>query len=566
MRKLLPILLLCVVVPSSIVAKSLSNREKRKIYMDVINAVEIYEHSATVRDNGSKYNFINMFRTPQTRIYCDLLDYHSGDGKIEVLEYLDLLSQKNLVEVKIHDLQRGGLYRKDDEWHMKVSFLKQLNYMDENEVWFSSKEYYGNDYHITMDFVYDESKQRCYVADIDGVMESKNAHLPQNFMVILYSSEKDEKLKVRDFSVESASSNKPRKSSYGPLQFNEFKQAYVRPNDVRPWNDNIHIKYDTLAKSKNYDYVKLKYRRSIWRAKLRYSYALQGAYDAYKKGRENIFDGFKKKDMFKKDRKIAGTNLSYSSSAHEVGLDLGITFSMGRSTQMGFYAGAAWQMSEISFFSTEKMSYKITSYSYNNTQSDFNENDSRPEKITHSYSDMSASQTVSYQDLVVPAYLGFDHRFGNAVSLTWSIGAKLYFNMKRETLSLKLLYDKQTFKQTSTSNEKITYEEEYDKFLYKHTFTTPKTPPISLTASLGLNFNLYKRYIYLSTKVGYEYGIKDVHSSQGGEFYVNSGSGKHYPLVYSAQLDRDVATHSIVDCVSYSHNALWLEAGLIFKF
>ena len=174
-------MLLSVVVPLTISAKPLSNREKRRIYADVINAVEVYELSATVRDDGSKYNFINLFKSPKARIYCDLMDYHSEDGKIEVLEYIDLLSKKNLVEVDIKSLSRGKLQQRNDGWHMTVSFFKKLNYMDENDVWFSSEEYYNNDYRITMDFVYDEDAQRCYVAAIDGNIESDRKHLPQQF-------------------------------------------------------------------------------------------------------------------------------------------------------------------------------------------------------------------------------------------------------------------------------------------------------------------------------------------------------------------------------------------------
>ena len=552
MKRVLLILLLSVVASSTITAKSLSNREKRRIYADVINAVEVYELSATVRDDGSKYNFINLFKSPKARIYCDLMDYHSEDGKIEVLEYIDLLSKKSLVEVDVKNLSRGKLQQRNDGWHMTVSFFKKLNYMDENDVWFSSEEYYQNDYRITMDFVYDENLKRCYIADIDGSIESNKKHLPQQFAVVQYSSEKDLKIKVSDF-MSKAVDEKTASKRNNSLQFNEFKQAYANPVDIQPWNDNIHIKYDTLAKSKSYNLVKLKYNRTPWRAKLRFAYAVDGAYEVYGKSKRAFWE-----PSIKLDDKI-----KHTSKAYELGLDLGITFSMGRSTQMGFYVGAAMQNSEISI-SQKNMTYDFTTYSYKKGNLGFNENDSRGTTITHKYDIKSAKEQINYTDLVVPVYFGFDHRLANVLSLTWSVGAKVYFNMKT-TYSYRLTGNR------TTDSKTVEIDGIYDSFLYSNNyyyapnqlFNGRSGYSVSAMASLGFNFNLYKRRIYFSTKVGFEYGISEIHSSDGNALF---DGVKNYPLVYSGNSDKDVATRSFMDCVSFRHRAIWLDAGLIFKF
>ena len=40
-----------------------------------------------------------------------------------------------------------------------------------------------------------------------------------------------------------------------------------------------------------------------------------------------------------------------------------------------------------------------------------------------------------------------------------------------------------------------------------------------------------------------------------------------YPLVPSgADINKNVATRSFVDCISIYRQALWIEAGLMFKF
>ena len=555
MKRVLLVLLLSVVVPLTISAKPLSNREKRRIYADVINAVEVYELSATVRDDGSKYNFLNLFKSPKARIYCDLMDYHSEDGKIEVLEYIDLLSKKNLVEVDIKSLSRGKLQQRNDGWHMTVSFFKKLNYMDENDVWFSSEEYYNNDYHITMDFVYDEDAQRCYVASIDGNIESDRKHLPQQFMVIQYSSENDNKLKIGDFMSNTVSEKASLKRTT-PLQFNEFKQAYARPIDIMPWNDNIHIKYDTLATTKSYNYIKLKYNKTPWRAKLRFAYALTGAYDIYGKSKRLFWESTTPYDK----------NIRSKSKAYEYGLDLGITFSMGHSTQMGFYMGAAMQNSEISISQEKDMIYNYTTYTYKkpNNNNGFNENDTRPNTITHKYNITSAKEQINYTDLVVPVYFGFDHRLANVLSLTWSVGAKMYINMKTA-------YSYHLAGNRTTDNQKITIDGVYDSFLFNsdynyaphQLFNGYSGYSVSALATFGFNFNLYKRRIYFSTKVGFEYGITEIHSSEGNVLFDGTSN---YPLVYSGNSEKDVATRSFMDCVSFRHRAIWLDAGLIFKF
>lgn len=520
MKRVLLILLLFVVLPLTTIAQSLSNRARRTIYTDVINAIECYEMSATVRDEGAKYNFLNLFRSPDTRIYCDLMDYYSTDNKIEVLEYLDLLAKKSLVEVEIKNIVKGKPVLKNDGWHVQVSFFKTVNYIDENEVWFSSEQYYDNDYQVTIDFVYDENDRRCYIADIDGRMMSDKKHLPKDFVVLQYNSPKDYKLKLQDKKQ---------------LVFNEFKQAYVMPADIRPWNDNIHIKYDTVAKSLNYNLMKLRYKATPWRAKLRFAYAVDGMYR-----------------LTENPNKV-----QHKSTAYEMGLDLGITFSMGRSTQVGLYSGAAIQNSEISF-SLNDMKYTLNGYTYKpQTGVDFNWSDEG--SGTTRYYELSATEGVKYTDLVIPLYLGFDHRLANVVTLNWNVGAKMYLNMSTKVTPYHL---KGSVKVDNKEPDVI--DSDYQRFLFPSSYGVPQYS-FSLAGSMGLSFNLYKRYIYLNTKAGYEFGLGEVHSSSNSLLY-DTQTGSHYPLVYSESSEQDVATRSFMDCVSYSRRAIWVEMGLIFKF
>jgi hypothetical protein len=66
-------------------------------------------------------------------------------------------------------------------------------------------------------------------------------------------------------------------------------------------------------------------------------------------------------------------------------------------------------------------------------------------------------------------------------------------------------------------------------------------------------------------QVGYEYGFAKIHTSKESKLFDDNAG--IYPLVPSgSDINANVATRSFLDCISYRRQALWLEAGLMFKF
>lgn len=543
MKKVLLLFCLIGLMPSILMAQQLTNRERRRINIEVLKALNQYEATQTLRGDVSKYQFLDLFENQDTLIYCDLLDYATNDDKINLQTYVDLLSKKTFVEARIKDVVKLNPQRRDDGWHTQVSFEKTLDYIDENEVWFSSKEYYRAPYQITIDFVYNEDDERCYIADISGNVESSELRLPKKFMVVQYQSEEDTKMRLQ---------NKEEEEEY--LVFNDFQQTFVKGEEIKPWKDDHRLKYDTLATADNYNLVKLKHRKTPWRLQLRYGYAPKGIYEI-----TSPIDG-----------------LQSNSSGYEIGLDIGITFSLGAGS-MGFFVGAGMQQSNISL-SHNNIRYSQTA-SYTPSDNNFNSEDVlNGYSVVRNYSISLAEENISYTDIVVPVSLVVEPRLFKAMYLTFNVGAKLYLNQNTSISPLHIIGNAKVGNETNDQN----ISGDYSNFIYPCSYSPDTTmellksiglskASLSLIGSVGFNFNLWENHILLTTKVGYEYGLANVYSQKFAQnhahiFPSSTDSNPFTPILYSDAEKKYVAAYSLMGFTAAKRQALWLEGGLMFKF
>lgn len=530
MRKILSVLLLCSAIPFIAGAQTLSNKDKRKMNMLIYEAISNYERYSSLYDINARYGFIDLFESPSTVIYCDLLDRMSTYQEVPVETYVDMLSQMQLVNTEIKRVNRGETVYRDNLWHTEVVCNKTISYLDKNGVWFSSTEYFGQEFLISFDFVYDPVIERCYIAGIKGHMFSEVRPLPNKFWVMQPTKKKNnwltktERVSLQDNSVI---------STYEPVKFNEFNQAFIgyRAKNLVNKNDNVHIKArrtrkkHIVASSDNYDLVNIQYGTSNWRLKFRYAMAYDG--------------------LFKVSSPVDFS--SQKSTAVEYGADLGITFPLGRSTQFGLYGGAALQTSDI-LFEKSGISYNYVVNNYIPASSSFNSDD-YPVPGLRKYN-ITAREVVKYQDIVIPVYFAFDHNFGKAVAFTWNLGAKFYIN---STIS------ESTYNISGQVNDQ-SYDKNFSEFLFPSSYTPEQQ--ISLTGGAGFNINLIRRTVFLMLKANYEYSLGNVHTSNENQFMTNSS----YPVIYSEKTGNDMATRSFMDCVSYRREGLWIEGGLMFKF
>ena len=509
-------ILLCLLVPMFATAQTLSNKERRHINMRLLNLVEQYESTAALYDDGTKYAFMQLFSNEKAPVYSDMLDY-AASKQIDVSEYMKVLGGKQNVSLHMMNVSHDDYVLENGRWTTTVTFDKSIVYNDSNGVLFSSPEYYKANYLLSMKCVYDQDADRCFIQSVDGTMNSERQHLPEKFVVINHSDDKVDKISVDG----------------GHLEFNSFDQAFTSVGSIHAWNDDVRIKADTLAKTDNYDFVNLKYRKMHWRAKVRFAYALGSVF------------------------KVSTPVKTYSakSSGFEFGAELGYNIPLGRTTSMGLYVGAAYSSSKL------ELGMNDIEYSYRTM-------DHSGKSYTRHYEFDSITEGVSYSDIAVPIYLNFDHKLVKNLYLSWNVGAKIYLNgtmkIRPYHLSGKVYGNYSGNIVSSQSSEAFgDVSGDCNVFLYPNSYNRNKTD-LSVMGGLSLNYNIFKGSMFVFLKYSYEYGLTDVHKSDGRVLF--DAESRQYPMVYSAHRNSNVATRSFMDCVSYKRQTMWLELGLMFKF
>ncbi len=513
-------------MPISLRAQDLTNADRRRINSAILRAVEEYESNAMLSDENSNYTF-RQICTDSTMIYSDLLEYRQGQS-ISMNEYIEQMSQRDNVTYKIKNVRRTEPVYKNDLWHVLVKFDKSLFYTDVNGVFFSSEEYYKSDYELSLDMIYDKESDVCKITDIKGRLKSDISPLPDKFAVIQKSDDRDDRVRYDD--------------EY--IAFNGFDQAFVTEANVQGnkfggWNDDIKV---TLSKvpnqsSTNYDLMTLSYKRTHWRAKVRAAMSLG---DALNMSSSNSLV-----------REYA------SSSAFEVGADIGYSIPMGRLASLSIYTGIAMSTTQLSFdasFDTDN------TYTLNCSIRD-SDND-----ITYyerHYEISKATEGVKYNDIVVPVYLSIDHRLGHRrLWLSWMLGAKYYIEASTSSEQLHIT-GKVGDKSAQENLTPINGNQPYSEFLFASGYRDSSIS-VSVVGGLAVNYKVTKnRPIYAFAKYSYEYGLDNIHESDNNPYY--DKSSKNYPLVYSAKKG-DVATRSFMDCTTFSRQMSWLEVGVMFKF
>ncbi|MBO7330764.1 MAG: hypothetical protein J6U52_03125 [Alistipes sp.] len=493
-------------------SQTLTNKDQRHMNLRLLSLVEQYEANATVYDEVARYTFLDMYKDQTVKVYSDMMDYEAGQ-MITVEEYMNTLTTKQNVSIAIKNVTRKPYEWKDDAWHTTVTFEKSMTYNDENSILFSTDEQYKADYLIALNCVYDPDADRCYITSIDGSLPDSVTIVPRRFTIVNRNSENDDRLTYDG----------------KPLTYNSFNQAFIAEGELEGWHQDIRIKADTIAKGHSYSMVNLRYKRKPWRMKARYAMTLGDAFEVSSPVQFN----------------------SLTSSSTEYGIDLGLAVS-GRTTSFGFYVGAAMSTSELSFAAGGY------NYSYATT-------DSQGVEYNRTYNITEMTEGVQYSDIVIPAYISLDQRLFKAVTLGFSVGAKVYLNGETTVTpyhmegSVSGRYASGTV--SSGGDQFGSISGDYERFLYPNSYT--RNPyDLSVTGGVTLNINLLRNSLFVYGKWAYEMGLTDVHKSEENPLYSNDA---FYPMVYSAHKNQNIATRSFMDCVSYKRKAMWLEFGIMFK-
>lgn len=497
-------------------AQMLSNQERRHINMRLLALIEQYEINASLYDEANRYAFMQLFDKEDALVYSDMLDYAAGK-QVSVSEYVKALSERYNISMHIMNVDHDDYVFDDNQWTTVVKFDKSVAYNDINGILFSSSEYYKTNYSMSMKCVYNKEHDRCYITAINGQMDSEQEPLQDRYVVVNHTDNKVDKLYVNG----------------RLLEFNSFDQAFAPVGAIRPWNDDIRLTADTIAATNNYEFVDLKFRTLHWRAKLHYSYAIG-----------SVFNITSPMDLD-----------TSASSGFEMGVDFGYNIPLSRHTSMGIYLGAAYSSSKINF-------------GLNNIAYSYQTMDSSGNPYTRHYEFSEITEGLSYTDIAIPVYINFDHRLLNNLYLNWNIGIKFYLNGEAKVtpyhMSGRTYGDYNgNIVSTQASDAFGDVSGDYSTFLFPNSYNR-EMYDLSIQGGIGLSYNIFKKAIYLFAEYRYEFGLTDVHKSDGK--YLFAANGSHYPMVYSSRLNANVATRSFMDCVSYKRQAMWIDCGIMFKF
>ena len=494
-------------IPLQMRAQTLTNAETRRMNKRLLDMVQTYEAVASVYDENSYYTLLGLCQDGESLVYSDMMDYAFGQ-MLKASEYIDLLSKKRNVSIQLKNVRKKSITYEQDGWHLIAVFNKAMSYTDDNGVLFSSSEYFGTDYSMTLECVYTPQDDNCYIKSIKGVIHSQVTPLTETGFVVVNKNSLD------------------KKNRWG-LTYNSFDQALVPRGVIQPWNNDIHIVADTLARGDNYEMINLSHRTTHMRVKPRFAYAVGGVYKV-----------------------TSGMPLDENeSSGFEFGADLGCTVPMGSSSTIGLFVGAAISSTKLQVGVTKPIIYSYRTIDASN------------KKYTRQYNISSIREGVSYLDFVFPAYLNFEHKLVKELYLSWHLGAKVYLNGMttvnpyRLTGNVEAIYDNDVVINSINGT--------YTEFMNPNSYNRNEID-YSAVAGLNLSYNIYRRRLLVYADFSYEYGLTSIHSSDENALY--NENTKQYPIIYSARLNKNIATRSFMDCISYKRRTMWLELGVMYKF
>lgn len=490
--------------------------------MTVLSAIDEYEMNASVADNNTRYNFIRLFESEDTPIFCDL--YNSSEyfmeGNMPVNLYSNwLLEQCSAVTINLKNVRKGDILYADSSWLYQVTLSKSISYADENGILFPIEEEKAPDFVLQLTYRLDSTLTQCKITEIICLNEGDFKKLNHGYLVQRRYEGKNAK---RDAEV---------KVNGEYLDYNSFGQAYTERGRFDFWNGNIKVKTETIADEELYEYVTFKYIKKHLRVKLRAEMAVGSAYSVVND------DSFAKSE----------------SEGYCFGLDLGVSATIGKIFRWGWYTGVGMSMTSLNF-ETSPMNYSIAM------------TDQKGRGYNRVYDIASMSQGVNFTDIMVPLYTQLDFKLSRGVAFIVEVGAKGYYNMQTENDPYRVVADvygdygngmvindgEQAFGHIDAT---------YNEFIFPASFKRQKFD-VSLMAYAGFDINLVKNTLLLEVKGGYERGLKNSYKSDERSY----NTTRIPPLVYSSELGRDVAMQPIARCVSFKREAIWANVGLMVKF
>lgn len=502
-------------------AQTLSAVQQRQFNLDVLRTLENYESSSALYGNAARMDFEMLFESPSMHIFNDLNGL-SAAPTLSVADYSELLSSKGRsTQVIIKQIKKGDPYY-EEGWKMDVSFEKEITYANACEILFSSRNYFGSDFHIEMTLLWDEDMRTCTISKLEGQNTSEIEMLPQEYGILTHTSDRDYIVRVDGDS----------------LRFNSFGQAFLSPNPIIEYPDN-DVRVKAVVENAECNTISLQYLPKRWRTKVHYDMNLGGFYNG---------DG-------KAESESSGT---------EFCLDIGYFFPSKNTVKWGVFTGLGFSLSKID------MAVKNLSYNYQASASADIDGDS----YTRYYSISGMSQTLKSTDFMIPVYLEMDVRNTKSFSLYFDAGIKTYLNLSNSTTINSCSYS--TYGYYDQYGIFLRPEDRWDNgpingfttnssITGSHGSANYKRFSVDVLGRIGLRFLVYKD-IFFDLGASYQMSVLSPFDSDAKVSISGKDSSEN-----NALMSYQVATGEVVRGLdgSYSslgRNTLLLNIGLVYRF
>lgn len=342
-----------------------------------------YDSYATINGEESLYAFLRLFVDEEVPVYNDLLGI-SSKRTLSVGDYARLFGDSQIKTKRVHiknlNMEEDPI-KTDEGWKVIISFDKEMSYYNACGVYFSSREFYGADYHLVASLLYDEMDGQCRISRIDGSIASSNI-LPMDYVVFQQTGKRDLQLNYHN----------------QPLLFNSSQQSILSGFfDSRGFS---HPNFDASRLSPSINdcnMVTMRYLSpsNAWKIK---------PYIGFGLGNTLSLEG---------DSMMNST----SSSTLSFGVDFGYLFFENGSLKLSAFAGLGIASSSIKLGYTDSL--YMTSVGA----------DADGQKYNRFYNGLNLNQKLKFTELAVPIYLDAEMGFGSLLSAYADLGVRVNFCM-----------------------------------------------------------------------------------------------------------------------------------------
>jgi hypothetical protein len=274
----------------------------------------VLEYKAQASMNKPR-RFVRLFENEDIQIYNDLLGL-STEKTLSVKDYATLMEKEALYPtIKIQNLKKESIYRKNGKWMMDLSFEKELTYTDKCGVLFSTEEYYGQYHIITMTLAWNNDLKTCLIAKLEGKNNSRVGEL-NNYKVIVSSSNEKDKKRENNVLVNGKH-----------LKFNSFGQYIISANAELVYEKDQDMKFELVQNESGCEIYSIKYDPMSMRIKPHYNLGAIMPYGKY----------------------FESGLLMSRAVYNEVGIDFGYVIPSMNRFQLGVYFGLGYAASGMRF-------------------------------------------------------------------------------------------------------------------------------------------------------------------------------------------------------------------------